>query len=105
MPLAVAQDQTGVFTEARPEIVTFAVQLADIRKAEVSDTGELYLLLNSKGRDRLGEITRNHLSKTLQIVIGGHAVSSFTVVTELDSGVLRISDPGVALLKSLEPLL
>ncbi|GHD47177.1 hypothetical protein SAMN05216429_10994 [Marinobacter persicus] len=101
---AIAQNQTEqLFKESHPEVVTFSLPLAQIQKAELSDAGELHVLLNAEGRDRLSDITRSHQSKPMEIVIAGHVVSRFTVVTEIESGVLRIPDPEVALLKAVDP--
>ena len=104
LPLAASeQNQTEqIFKESHLEIVTFSVPLTEIREAELSDAGELHVLLNEKGRDRLRDITRDHPLKTVEIVIAGYVVSRFTVVTEVDSGVLRIPDPEVALLKAVD---
>ena len=105
VPLAaIAQNQSEVlFKEPRQEIITFSVPLTEIREAKLLDSGELHVLLNAEGKDRLRAITRDHQSETMEIVIAGCVVSRFTVVTEVDSGVLRIPDPEVALLKAVDP--
>ncbi|NWO05909.1 MAG: hypothetical protein HLX50_09505 [Alteromonadaceae bacterium] len=107
VPLAaIAQNQSEeLFKEPRQEIITFSVPLTEIREAKLSDSRELHVLLNAKGRDRLRAITRDHQSETMEIVIAEYVVSRFSVVTEVDSGVLRIPDPEVALLKAVDPYL
>jgi|AntRauTorcE11898_2_1112593.scaffolds.fasta_scaffold87487_1 hypothetical protein len=104
-PLRAAQGQLPVFSDERPEAVTFSIPLEQVESAAVSEDGRLGIILDSEGRDRLSEITRENLWKPIQIVIAGHRVMRFTVVVEIDSGVLRVEEPEETLLKALEPFL
>ena len=103
-PLKAAQAQLPIFNE-HPEPVTISIPLEQVENAAVSEDGRLGIILDSEGRDRLSEITRKNLWKPIQIVIAGHCVMRFTVVVEIDSGVLSVEEPKEMLLKALEPFL
>ena len=106
-PLKAARAQLAIFSE-RPEPVTISIPLEQVESAAVAavlEDGRLGIILNSEGRDRLSEITRKNLWKPIQIVIAGHRVMRFTVVVEIDSGVLSVEEPEETLLKALKPFL
>jgi len=103
-PLKAARAQLPIFSE-RPEPVTISIPLEQVESAAVLEDGRLGIILNSEGRDLLSEITRKNLWKPIQIVIAGHRVMRFTVVVEIDSGVLSVEEPEETLLKALKPFL
>lgn len=103
-PLKAARAQLAIFSE-RPEPVTISIPLEQVESAAVLEDGRLGIILNSEGRDLLSEITRKNLWKPIQIVIAGHRVMRFTVVVEIDSGVLSVEEPEETLLKALKPFL
>lgn len=104
-PLKAAQAELSIFSDEHPEPVTISIPLEQVESAAVSEDGRLGIILNSEGRDRLSEITRKNLWKPIQIVIAGHRVMRFTVVVEIDSGVLSVEEPEEIVLKALEPFL
>jgi len=104
-PLKAAQAELPIFSDEHPEPVTISMPLEQVESAAVSDDGRIGIILDSEGWDRLSEITRKNLWKPIQIVIAGHCVMRFTVVVEIDSGVLSVEEPKEMLLKALEPFL
>src|SRR5690606_39775914 len=59
----------------------------------ISEDGLLWIVLDDQGRTGLHEMTRANLGQPVQIVMAGQVVLRFTVITELESGRLRVQNP------------
>ncbi|WP_286816811.1 hypothetical protein [Marinobacter sp. UBA3607] len=86
-------------------VVEFSVPVERVEKASISDDGLLWIVLDEQGRAELREMTRANLGQPVQIVMAGQVVLRFTVITEQESGRLRVQNPHQGLIEALEAFL
>ncbi|WP_288372448.1 hypothetical protein [uncultured Marinobacter sp.] len=90
--------------DGQPAVVEFSVPVERVEKASISEDGLLWIVLDQQGRAELHEMTRANLGQPVQIVMAGQVVLHFTVITELESGRLRVQNPHQGLIEALEPV-
>ncbi|WP_199457506.1 MULTISPECIES: hypothetical protein [unclassified Marinobacter] len=91
--------------DKQPAVVEFSVPVERVEKASISEDGLLWIILDDQGRTELHDMTRANLGQPVQIVMAGKVVLRFTVITELESGRLRVQNPHQGLIEALEAFL
>lgn len=86
------------------DVLIFRVPAEEIERVHI-EGNELWLRLNASGRERLQSITANNLYETLQVDILGQPALRLTIVSEIDSGGIRVRNPSDELQEALKSYL